>query len=156
MDAVIPHGGLGTELANFIKEYHASSPSHAVGSEHVFEDGGLALVLREGSPSHAVGLVGSELRPEPAYSPEEYVSPSHTVGLERKECKLVVFQEKESPSHTVGLEQLHASRGGKHQLWSPSHTVGLEPAKGIPQDNRRTTSPSHTVGLEHWQHPIHS
>jgi hypothetical protein len=34
------------------------------------------------SPSHTVGLVGSELRPEPAYSPEEYVSPSHTVGSE--------------------------------------------------------------------------
>ena len=83
LSVTIPRGGLGTIVELEIKDLFVPQ-----------------------SPSHTVGLE-PELRPDPAYSPEEYVSPSHTVGLE-----LIITVRKEprgwtSPSHTVGLEHIY-------------------------------------------------
>ena len=74
---VSPSHTVGSERSytQFVNAYFMLLPSHAVGLEHVFEDGGLALVLREGSSSHTAGLEQSR-RTNPV-PPFDFVSIPH-------------------------------------------------------------------------------
>jgi len=78
-----------------------------------------------------------------------FVSPSHTVGLERGKDPDFDYNDALSPSHAVGLERKIVMVMDEAQVFlSPSHAVGLERGKDPDFDYNDALSPSHTVGLE--------
>ena len=77
------------------------------------------------SPSHAVG---SELKDIKNYTKEDwqdFLSLSHTVGLEPEGANLQRGYKNMSPSHTVGSELLSREEVESLYKQAPSHTVGL-------------------------------